>query len=446
MKCKNCNKEIENNIYCPYCGELIRENEVSNDFNTDLNKDLGENVLKNGQTILNGAKKHKKILGIIGAIVVIIIVAFGVVNFIKGGAVSENKVEDMLVGKSVEIYSNSYKMTDENIEKFEIKSRDTERKSSDMIKADITLDLESMKVDAKAYISLVYYDKDGWELNNVYLEDLEVTPKENIEDKLSDLLVDEGFYLGFGYFTVEEDDKVEDIKVKEGKDNLVKDFTCNLVTSNGFLKAIIPLEGEAIFEDGEWEISELSTTAKSLASVSELEENPEEGLKEHIEELLEDKSLRFTFVKGEDKETLNIPSDLLNNLKVDTFEEAGENIVIEISGTIESGAITKGNFKGELTITKSFNDSYIKYNSLEVTDFELKEVDENKMKELLVGKTIDGKIVTQSRADTFKLSSSEKNGLFSASIKGTIDMGDGEKELNITTRLSLDSKGELNWN
>lgn len=439
MKCKNCNKEIENNIYCPYCGELIRENEVCHEEHADLNKDLRENVVEN-------IKKHKKLLGIIGAVIIVIIAGLGIFNFIKGGAVSENKVEKMLVGQYVNVYNDSYKITEKNLESFNIKSRETERKSSDMIVADITLDLDTMKVDAKAYISLVYYDKSGWNFNNISLDKLDVTPNENVEENLSDLLLDESFYLGYEYFTIEEDDKIEDIKVKDGKDNLVKSFTCNMVTSNGFLKAIIPLEGEAVFEDGQWYISDLTSTAKSLSSVTELEENPEEGIKDHIEELIEDKSLNFTFVKGEEEGTLNIPSDLLKDLKVDKFEEAGDNIVIEISGTIESGAITKAKFKGELTIAKGFNDSYVKYNSLEVSEFELKEADESTIKKLLVGKTIDGKTVTESRANTFKIATSEKSGLFSARIKGTIDMGDGEKEVNISTRLSENSDGELDWN
>ena len=439
MKCKNCNKEIENNIYCPYCGELIRENEVCHEEHADLNKDLSENVVEN-------IKKHKKLLGIIGAVIIVIIAGLGIFNFIKGGAVSENKVEKMLVGQYVNVYNDSYKITEKNLESFNIKSRETERKSSDMIVADITLDLDTMKVDAKAYISLVYYDKSGWNFNNISLDKLDVTPNENVEENLSDLLLDENFYLGYEYFTIEEDDKIEDIKVKDGKDNLVKSFTCNMVTSNGFLKAIIPLEGEAVFEDGQWYISDLTSTAKSLSSVTELEENPEEGIKDHIEELIEDKSLNFTFVKGEEEGTLNIPSDLLKDLKVDKFEEAGDNIVIEISGTIESGAITKAKFKGELTIAKGFNDSYVKYNSLEVSEFELKEADESTIKKLLVGKTIDGKTVTESRANTFKIATSEKSGLFSARIKGTIDMGDGEKEVNISTRLSENSDGELDWN
>lgn len=439
MKCKNCNKEIENNIYCPYCGELIRENEVCHEEHADLNKDLGENVVEN-------IKKHKKLLGIIGAVIIVIIAGLGIFNFIKGGAVSENKVEEMLVGQYVDVYNDSYEITKENLESFNIKSRETERKNSDMIVADITLDLDTMKVDAKAYISLVYYDKSGWNFNNISLDKLDVTPNENVEENLSDLLLDESFYLGYEYFTIEEDDKIEDIKVKDGKDNLVKSFTCNMVTSNGFLKAIIPLEGEAVFEDGQWYISDLTSTAKSLSSVTELEENPEEGIKDHIEELIEDKSLNFTFVKGEEEGTLNIPSDLLKDLKVDKFEEAGDNIVIEISGTIESGAITKAKFKGELTIAKGFNDSYVKYNSLEVSEFELKEADESTIKKLLVGKTIDGKTVTESRANTFKIATSEKSGLFSARIKGTIDMGDGEKEVNISTRLSENSDGELDWN
>lgn len=439
MKCKNCNKEIENNIYCPYCGELIRENEVCHEEHADLNKDLSENVVEN-------IKKHKKLLGIIGAVIIVTIVGIGIFNFIKGGAVSENKVEKMLVGQYVNVYNDSYKITEKNLESFNIKSRETERKSSDMIVADITLDLDTMKVDAKAYISLVYYDKSGWNFNNISLDKLDVTPNENVEENLSDLLLDESFYLGYEYFSIEEDDKIEDIKVKDGKDNLVKSFTCNMVTSNGFLKAIIPLEGEAVFEDGQWYISDLTSTAKSLSSVTELEENPEEGIKDHIEELIEDKSLNFTFVKGEEEGTLNIPSDLLKDLKVDKFEEAGDNIVIEISGTIESGAITKAKFKGELTIAKGFNDSYVKYNSLEVSEFELKEADESTIKKLLVGKTIDGKTVTESRANTFKIATSEKSGLFSARIKGTIDMGDGEKEVNISTRLSENSDGELDWN
>lgn len=439
MKCKNCNKEIENNIYCPYCGELIKENELGSDNHVNLNEDLGENFVEN-------IKKYKRILGTLGAIVLVIIVGFGVFNFIKGGAVSENKVKELVVGQYVGIYGNEYKITKDNLESFKIKSRDTERKNSDIITADIVLNLDSMKVEAEGYISLIYYNNKGWEFNNLSLDNLEVTPNENIDEKLEELLLDESFSLGSSYFTIEEEDSIEDIEVKDGKDNLEKDFTCNIVTSNGFLKAIIPLEGVATFENGEWHISDLTSTAKSISSVTELEENPEEGLKDHIENLLEDKNLSFTFVKGEEKETLNVSSDLLDDLKIDSYEEVTSNIVVQISGTINSGAITNATFKGELTIAKGFNDSYVKYNSLEVSEFELKELDESTIKELLIGKTVDGKTVTESRANTFKITSSEKNGLFSARIKGTINMGDGEKEISITTRLSENSDGELNWN
>lgn len=447
MRCKNCGKEVDDSHnYCVKCGEKL------NDYDKLINSELldNERIEVNNEekklSIKDTIKNNKKILAVIGGVVVGLIIVKIIVNMLSGQPLDKGEIRDTLIGNRIYVGQSLIMLSDENIADIEILDRETVNKDRDNVNLKINLTLEMVDIDLE-YNVQYYYDK-GWiYLNGDVGEVLEVNPDKGVEEALREEIKNVNIQSSYGGMI--KGDYVKEISnIMVKKDGKEDSFTANAVLTNGIVSQKGNISGKMKFslDDLRWVI--FSTNFEKTEE-EVFEEKIDEGiLKNLLMDMIGGDEGRDYKYENESGNTIrfNIVKEMISeiNLKDIDISEDEKYILIQVQGKIRNNIIKDMAFNGEIKLNRNISENSMEHVDINIDSVELVYPTVEEIKELMTYNSLDEKIINKKVADTFVEESRDISERDTIYINGKINIDREVKNVQLRVVL-FSNKGEYFW-
>ena len=194
-------------------------------------------------------KNKKSYKGLIISLVVVLVLAVvgaGVLIYLKGKIISEDKIKEIIIGEKVDIEGYEEKLTSKKITEFKINDRDSAWRDYDNFVGELVLNLVEIKMCLDTTIKLRF--KNGeWVVKSIDVDEiadinLSDDSIKNVENDLKKCYFEYGDY---DYIDLDSDivKKISNINI-EDKEGFVAVLTAEVLLSNGILEAKYKVEGE----------------------------------------------------------------------------------------------------------------------------------------------------------------------------------------------------------
>lgn len=444
MKCRHCRKEIlnENANYCEHCGEsLIKEDLLNVDIDTSSHDQVNAEQIRVAKETV---KKNKIAIIIATAVLVVIIVGISVFSYIKGRPLNDNKIEEAIMGQTVSVGSKEIKLSDKTIESIKIKSRKTEKKSTDEVTLNIKVKVNKEFTADLKYIASFSYNKDnGWNFQNGYVHEVEdIDAKGDISKKIvEDLKKQNSIYTSDyesipGYLIKE----IDDVNYKKNDNGYT--FSGKVVLTNGLYYTEGKIKGSAYIDTYDFDFSVGETTITDLEKAKkEKKEDKELSLEVIKNYAFSSYNNSYEYVyKVDDREYSEeyaIYNDSITELTINNItEKPDDNVLrVEIEGKAENEDIKNIEFNGVVNIPLKIGEEAYTDSNIEITKVETKEIKEDFIKKELLDMEIEGKTIKKAVADSFKETSRDNKYVGEKYIDGTIKVDDNEVKIQVQCEL-----------
>lgn len=451
MKCRHCRKEIlnENANYCEHCGEsLIKEDLLNVNIDTSSHDQVNAEQIR----VAKETVKKNKVAIIIAAVVLLAVIAgISVFSYIKGRPLNESKVEKAVMGQTISVGAKEIKLSDKTIETIKIKSRKTEKKSTDDVTLNIKVKVNKEFTAELEYIASFSYDK-GWKFQSGYVKEVEeINAKGDISDKIiKELKKQDQIYTSDyesipGYLIKE----IDDMKCKKDDDGY--SFSGKVVLTNGLYYTEGKIKGNAYIDTYDFNFSVGTANITDLETAKKEKKEDKDLTLEVIKNYAFSdyhNSYKYTY-KIDDRdysEEYEIYDDDITELKINnTTEKTDDNLLrIEVEGKAKNEDIKNLEFTGVVNIPLKIGEEADTDSEIEITKVEAKEIKEDFIKDELLDMDFDGKSIKKAVAESFKETSRDNKYIGEKYIDGTVKIDGTEVKMQVQCQLKATEDDDYN--
>lgn len=397
-------------------------------------------------------KNKKSYKGLIISLVVVLVLAVvgaGVLIYLKGKIISEDKIKEIIIGEKVDIEGYEEKLTSKKITEFKINDRDSAWRDYDNIEAELVLNLDEIKMSLDTTIKLRF--KNGeWVVKSIDVDEiadinLSDDSIKNVENDLKKCYFEYGDY---DYIDLDSDivKKISNINI-EDKEGFAAVLTAEVLLSNGILEAKYKVEGEVEYSlySKNWQFTSSSLESTVIEAEKIIEGGDSEGIVNIIKDTFEYGEYIEYKPEGSDKsEEIRIDGKAIQELKVNSFVNDDKGIKVDLEMKASSGVLKEAVITGVLYLNKSLLYPEIVESKLAITTLNYDEISLDTIKEALKEYTFKDKQITDEELNTFVITKSA-NGeyLDERYVNGTITIAGTQQKLLIKAYLSYNYDNDI---
>lgn len=385
-------------------------------------------------------EKRKRKIPIIMWIIITFVIAGALVFWgMDGRVLSTTEIEESLIDKDFSYGGFEYNIKREMIKSLNIVKRDSKRKDSDKLQADLRLELDGSIVIFDTGINFKYLS-DNWEFDKLNINQVkEVIPKENTKGSVRKLFYGKSIKVQKNTIELNEENLVEISNFEVTGTGTDVTFKGNLQITNTIIRMDIPISGRLVFNNDilNWEIKDLVVNEKEITG--------------QVEKKADIKLVIDYFFGNQEEIVLDNGIKIRNENVAEIHVESikiidGKSLESELFIIGRNGDLTRIEFTGlvkrdlELNIEnnkKSYNSKFT------ISKIETSNLDLVALQQLMIGKQVGDIVINEDIANSF-LESNRKTEELKSYINGKIQVED--KSIDIQVQLELkENKKELLW-